>query len=201
MFSKSAQSPSIILAVHWDTAPSPSSATPSYSPSYAPFFSFLSFLRNKEFYTSVCAWKKGSKRDQHYSPTTLHSESKVNSLALGFGPATLYILTSLGNKILQSKGLFSFASHCCLDIIHLWGNLRTPPSTFAFECIKFIGDVTQVHNVLITTFIQNLWGVYKLYIFGKFRVWQTPKPVFTFFLSLCGGHLGLSKWRLPMTCF
>lgn len=50
---------------------------------------------------------KRGKRDQRYSPTMLHSESKVNSLALGFGPATLYILTSLENTILQSNLAFS----------------------------------------------------------------------------------------------
>lgn len=37
----------------------------------------------------------------------LHLESDVNTLALGFGPATLYILTSLGNTILQSNLAFS----------------------------------------------------------------------------------------------
>lgn len=106
----------------------------------------------------------------------------------------------------KQSGLFSFASHCCLDIIHLWGNLGTPPSTFAFECIQFI-DVTQVHYVLIATFIQNLWRVYKLYIFGKFRVWWTPKPVFPFFfkvsvvdtLDFQNGHLpGLVFSKIPM---
>lgn len=39
------------------------------------------------------------------------------------------------------SGLFSFASRCCLDAICLWWNLRTPPSTFAFECTRFIGVV------------------------------------------------------------
>lgn len=138
MFSKSAQSPSIILAVHWDTAPSPSSATSSYSPSCTPFFSVL-FLKNKEFYTSVCAWEN---RRQNWSALfSNNAPFRIKSEFPGFGfwsSDSVYSHITWKYNSPKQSGLFSFASHWSLDAIYLWWNLRTPPSTFAFECTRFI---------------------------------------------------------------
>lgn len=203
MFSKSAQSPSIIRC---SALRHSSIAFVSYSIILSIICSFLLFpLFSSEIKNSTPLCVLGKKRKQTWSALFPNNAPfRIKSEFPGFefwSSDFVYSHITWKYNSPKQSGLFSFASHCCLDIIHLWGNLETPPSTFAFECIQFI-DVTQVHNVLIATFIQNLWRVYKLYIFGKFRVWWTPKPVFPFFFkSLCGWHFGLSKWPPPGACF
>lgn len=67
MLSKSVQSSSIIRAAHWDSAPSASSAAPSYSPSHSLFFSPRPPKKKKKnFRDSACLWGGERERQTAY---------------------------------------------------------------------------------------------------------------------------------------